>query len=89
MTGEMTMKELGAAIDRGEREPAEAVARLIKAKIYPRFLGVDDGGSYVWELENGRWTWGDDPQHAARLVRTFEPEQYVIKYGTPTPIELR
>jgi len=86
MTDELTMRQLGALIDKGEREPAEAVARLIKATVYPRFLGIDDGGSCVWELENGRWCWGDDPYHAARPVRTFEPDRYVSKYGTPTPI---
>lgn len=87
MTDELTMAELGKAIDRGEREPAEAVARLVKGTVYPRFLGVDDSGTCAWELESGRWCWGDDPYHAARQARTFEPERYVEKYGVPTPLE--
>lgn len=86
MTDEMTMRELGKAIDRGEREPIEAVERLKTLVVYPRFLGIDDSGSCVWALADGRWCWGDDPYHASRQTRTFEPERYVVKYGTPTPI---
>lgn len=86
---ELTMDELGAAIARGERDPAEAVARLRTAVVYPRFLGVDDDGTYVWELADGQWTWADDPDQAVRRVRTFEPERYVGKYGVPTPVEVK
>lgn len=86
MTENLTMEELGAAVNRGEREPSEVVARLKAMVVYPRFIGVDDGGSYVWELENGRWTWGDEPYFAWTATRTFDPEDYVAKYGTPTPL---
>jgi len=82
------MAELAAAIGRGEREPVEAVVRLAKATVYPRFLGLDESGDLVWELANGRWCFGDDPHQAARQRRTFEPERYVIKYGAPAPIEV-
>jgi len=49
--------------------------------IYPRFLGIDDGGDFVWELANGRWTWGDDPLDAIWKTRTFAPDHYLDKYG--------
>lgn len=49
--------------------------------IYPRFLGVDDGGDFVWELANGRWTWGDDPMDAVNKTRTFTADHYLGKYG--------
>jgi len=83
---ELSMIELSKAISQGEREPEEAVARLKAATVYPRFLGLDDGGSNVWELANGRWTWADEPHEAERKTRTWTAEDYVIKYGTPTPI---
>jgi hypothetical protein len=51
--------------------------------IYPRFLGVDGSGDFVWELADGRWTWGDDPHAASTRERTFEPERYIGKYGRP------
>jgi hypothetical protein len=54
--------------------------------IYPRFLGIDGSGDFVWELASGRWTWGDDPHSAVTRERTFEPERYVEKYGRPVPI---
>jgi len=54
--------------------------------IYPRFLGVDGNGDFVWELANGRWTWGDDPFQVANRKRTFEPERYIEKYGRPIGI---
>lgn len=57
-----------------------------KSTIYPRFLGVDDGGDFVWELASGRWTWGDDPYAAATRERTFTPDRYSEKYGAPTPL---
>jgi hypothetical protein len=69
-----------------ERTAAEVVAALSDAVVFPRFLGVDDAGDNVWELENGRWTWGDEPYDAICRARTFEPERYVDKYGEPTPI---
>lgn len=69
-----------------ERTAAEVVAALSDAVIFPRFLGLDDGGDFVWELEDGRWTWGEDPHHAVRQTRTFDPERYVVKFGEPTPI---
>jgi hypothetical protein len=53
--------------------------------IYPRFLGVDGSGDFVWELPTGRWTWGDSPYDAAFRERTFEPERYIEKYGRPIP----
>lgn len=53
--------------------------------VYPRFLGVDAHGSDVWELENGRWTWGEDAYDASRRGRTFEPARYIEKYGRPVP----
>lgn len=63
-------------------------SRLLTAEVvYPRYLGVDDSGSCTWELADGRWCWADDPYHAARQRRTFTPERYVDKYGTPTPIK--
>lgn len=55
------------------------------ATTYPRFLGVDGSGDFVWELETGRWTWGEDPHDAAFRERTFEPERYIEKYGRPVP----
>lgn len=81
------MEELAKAVAKGERDAAEAVARLDKMVVYPRFLGMDDAGLPVWELANGRWTWGDDPYKAARMQRTFQPERYVDKYGVPTQID--
>lgn len=51
--------------------------------VYPRFLGVDGSGDFVWEMESGRWTWGDDPHDANGKTRTFEPERYIEKYGRP------
>jgi hypothetical protein len=53
--------------------------------IYPRFLGVDSNGDFVWELPTGRWTWGDDPHSAAFRQRTFTPDRYIEKYGRPIP----
>lgn len=53
--------------------------------VYPRFLGVDGSGDFVWELETGRWTWGDSPRDAAFRGRTFEPARYIEKYGRPIP----
>lgn len=85
----LTMKELGEAIERGEREPAEAVARLKTTVIYPRFLGIDTSGDSVWELADGRWTFGDEPWSAVDKTRKFEPERYIVKYGVPTPIEVK
>ena len=65
-------------------EDLAAIEALKTTVVYPRFLGIDGGGSYVWELENGRWTWGDDPHHAATEGRrTFEPERYCEKYEAP------
>lgn len=54
--------------------------------VYPRFLGKDSNGDFVWELANGRWTWGDDPFQAALRQRTFNPDRYVEKYGAPEPL---
>ena len=54
--------------------------------IYPRFLGKDDNGDFVWELASGRWTWGDDPFQAANRQRTFAPDRYMEKYGAPQPL---
>lgn len=52
-------------------------------QVFPRFLGVDGSGDFVWELADGRWTWGDDPHDANGKTRTFEPERYIEKYGRP------
>lgn len=49
----------------------------------PIRVGVDEAGDIVWQLPNGRWTWGLTAQDAAAQVRTFEPERYVEKYGRP------
>lgn len=54
--------------------------------VYPRFLGKDSNGDFVWELANGRWTWGDDPWQAAIRQRTFTADRYVEKYGAPEPL---
>lgn len=50
---------------------------------YPKFLGYDGSGDCVWELENGRWTWGVSPRDATYRDRTFEPVRYIEKYGRP------
>jgi hypothetical protein len=54
--------------------------------IYPRFLGVDSNGDFVWELASGRWTWGDDPFQANTRQRTFTPDRYLEKYGPVEPL---
>jgi hypothetical protein len=54
--------------------------------VYPRFLGVDSNGDFVWELASGRWTWGDDPYQATRRQRTFTADRYLDKYGPVEPI---
>jgi hypothetical protein len=54
---------------------------------YPRFLGVDDSGDFVWLLADGRWTWGSDPYDAACRRRTFEPERFTEKYGAPVALQ--
>lgn len=54
---------------------------------YPRFLGVDGSGDFVWELDTGRWTWGETPYDAAKRERTFEPARYIEKYGRPVGLE--
>lgn len=71
-----------AALVAADKAAVASVGRMV---VYPRFLGTDDGGDYVWELANGRWTWGDDPHGAATKERTFEPERYCEKYGAPQP----
>jgi hypothetical protein len=53
---------------------------------YPRFIGVDSNGDFTWELESGRWTWGETPYDAATRQRTFTPDRYQEKYG---PVTLR
>jgi hypothetical protein len=57
-----------------------------KGTVYPRFIGVDSNGDFVWELASGRWTWGDDPLQAATRLRTFTPDRYLEKYG-PVDVE--
>lgn len=54
--------------------------------VYPRFLGVDSNGDFVWELASGRWTWGDDPYQANDRKRTFTPDRYLDKYGPVTQL---
>lgn len=58
----------------------------VPAVVYPRFLGTDAHGSDVYELADGRWTWGDDPHVAQRRTRTrtFTPADYIAKYGRPS-----
>jgi len=53
----------------------------VTSTVYPRFLGVDSNGDFVWELASGRWTWGDDPLQASQRQRTFTPDRYLDKYG--------
>jgi len=72
-----------------QEEIAAIVARLSETVVFPRFLGVDDSGDFVWELENGRWTWGETPDEVVERARTFEPERYVVKYGSPHPMRDR
>jgi hypothetical protein len=81
----LTMAELDQAINRGEREPVEAVGRIGVTVVYPRFLGYDNSGDAVWELASGRWTWGDHPRDAEGRPCTFEPARYIEKYGVPLP----
>jgi len=87
----MTERDWKAPVisDDDDRTPAEVVAALSSAVIFPRFLGLDDGADYVWELEDGKWTWGVDPDEALAHSRTFLPEDYVIKFGAPTRLERR
>ena len=56
--------------------------------IYPRFLGMDDHGDFVWELASGRWTWGDNPYAANIRQRTFTPDRYLEKYGPVEPLPI-
>jgi hypothetical protein len=51
----------------------------------PDFLGIDEQGDKVWELPDGRWTWGETAEEAMERARTFEPYEYVEKYGEPDP----
>jgi len=51
--------------------------------IYPRFLGYDGSSDCVWELADGRWTWGNTAHDAADMGCTFEPVRYIEKYGRP------
>lgn len=48
-----------------------------------RFLGIDLSGDLVWELPDGRWTWGPTEEFALANKRTLEPDRYVEKYGEP------
>lgn len=57
-----------------------------KATVYPRFIGVDSNGDFVWELPTGRWTWGDDPYSVVTRERTFTPDRYLDKYGPVNPL---
>lgn len=85
------IREHGLRVETGSRWSGREIelAHILAGNppVYPRFLGIDDSGSCVWERADGRWCWGDDPYHAARQVRTFEPDRYVEKYGAPTSIE--
>lgn len=54
--------------------------------VYPRFIGVDSNGDFVWELASGRWTWGDDPHQANQRQRTFTADRYLDKYGPLTQL---
>lgn len=54
--------------------------------VYPRFIGVDSNGDFVWELASGRWTWGDDPYQANDRKRTFTADRYLDKYGPLTQL---
>jgi hypothetical protein len=66
---------------------AEIVAKVAARVTYPRFLGEDDAGDFVWELADGRWTWGDTPHDAFTRARRFEPDRYVDKFGEPTTMQ--
>lgn len=57
-----------------------------KGAVYPRFIGVDSNGDFVWELPTGRWTWGDDPYSVVTRERTFTPDRYLEKYGPVRPL---
>jgi len=58
--------------------------RETRGVVYPRFLGQDSNYDFVWELANGRWTWGDSPREAVVRPRTFTPDRYLEKYGPVT-----
>ena len=62
------------------------LAAMTTQTVYPRFLGVDSNGDFVWELASGRWTWGDDPYQVTQRQRTFTPDRYLDKYGPVEPI---
>lgn len=49
----------------------------------PRYVGTDESGDQVWELPDGRWSWGSTAKDAAERGRSFTPEDYVAKYGEP------
>lgn len=63
------------------------LAAMTTEKVFPRFIGVDSNGDFVWELASGRWTWGDDPHQAHHRRRTFTPDRYLEKYGPLTQLE--
>lgn len=52
----------------------------------PILIGMDSAGDLVWQLPNGRWTWGESAKEAMTRPRTFLPDRYVEKYGQPTPV---
>jgi hypothetical protein len=79
--------DLATEVAATREKEARQIADLLASTVYPRFLGTDGSGDYVWELANGRWTFGADPHSAADKARTFRPERYVEKYGMPTGIE--
>jgi hypothetical protein len=58
--------------------------RETRGVVYPRFLGQDSNYDFVWELADGRWTWGDSPREAVVRPRTFTPDRYLEKYGPVT-----
>lgn len=47
----------------------------------PEFIGYDNSGDKVWQLVDGRWTWGETAGRALQQARTFTPERFVEKYG--------
>lgn len=52
----------------------------------PTLIGMDYAGDLVWQLPNGRWTWGESAMEAMTRPRTFQPARYIEKYGAPTPL---
>lgn len=59
----------------------------ISDSVYPRFLGMDAHGSYVWELANGRWTFAKSAFSATQMPLSFRPVRYIGRYGRPVGLD--